>query len=112
MKALRIAILPALSLLLCAPLSAAESKPAVPENPIESRMAQADTVRITWAVSSTSSTKSFSFYGEAGKSYKVDWGDEKTDTYTGKGPKVSIVCEHYYSKTGDYNVLLFGLTEK
>ncbi len=60
---------------------------------------------------STSSSKSFDFCGEEGVTYKVDWGDGRTDTYTGKGAEVIVSCSRWYSTAGTYTVLLYGVIE-
>lgn len=108
MKALRIIfgfMLMGLLLGLSQPVSAllpAEEEKTVPKAP------HGDTVRMTWTVYSTELTKSFGFYGELGASYKVDWGDGKTDTYTMQSD-AGVECEHRYSSEGIYKVLLFGV---
>lgn len=80
----------------------AEEEKTVPKTP------QGDTVRMTWTVDSTKLTKSFAFYGELEAIYKVDWGDGKTDTYTMQWETWER-CNHTYSESGIYNVLLFGV---
>ncbi|MCM1041762.1 MAG: hypothetical protein NC396_04960 [Bacteroides sp.] len=110
MKGLRIGLLLMFSVLTGAWLSATGS--VVVENGQQSTLtpktAQVDTVRMTWVVESTS-YKSFCFYGEEGATYKVEWGDGKTDTYTGKGAETQRSCEHRYNTEGTYTVLLYGV---
>ncbi|MCM1532512.1 MAG: hypothetical protein NC114_09615 [Ruminococcus flavefaciens] len=85
------------------------------DQPLTAKTAQADTVRMTWNVGSPSLFKFFHFYGEEGATYKVDWGDGETDTYTGKGAEtlvsIQVYCKHNYNTTGTYTVLLYGVIE-
>lgn len=111
MKALRIlsgALLLGILLVLSLPVSGfvpmEEGKAGVSE------AMQGDTARMTLVVTSLA-PQSFKFNGERNATYRVDWGDGQTDTYTGKGPWSSdtISCEHKYSVAGTYTVLLYGV---
>ena len=116
MKILRTIILLALLLLSCTQLPATNVKQTTAANPIESKMAQADTVRMTCILDGHGDydAASFVFNGEEGKTYKVVWGDGETDTYTGKGLEVRVECHHVYSISFKrrYNILLFGVIEE
>ena len=114
MKRLRIGLLLLFLILTGAWLSATESLVLENEQPVlPPKTAQADTVRMTlMAISFNSSPySSFSFYGEEGATYEVDWGDGETETYTGKGEKTNVVCSHLYDNSGTYNVLLYGVSK-
>lgn len=74
---------------------------------VVSKTVQGDTVRISWY--SDYDANVFSFQGEQGATYVVDWGDEKTDTVIGEGADRYVVCKHDYSQSGIYNVLLYGI---
>ncbi|MCM1531110.1 MAG: hypothetical protein NC048_08390 [Bacteroides sp.] len=91
-------------------LSATESLVLDNEQPVLTpKAAQADTIRMTWKVENTSSSKEFSFRGEEGATYKVEWGDGETDTYQRAGYRVD--CYHKYSTPGTYTVLLYGISK-
>lgn len=109
MKGLRIGLLLMFLLLAGAWLSATENVMLENNQPLTSKTAQADTVRMTWEVESRWSDKSFNFNGEIGATYKVDWGDGETETYTGEGANSVLHCSHRYSTEGTYTVLLFGV---
>lgn len=110
MKRLRIGFLLLFLILPGAWLSAAESVVLENEQPVLTpKTAQADTVRMTLEVEGTSSTK-FNFTGEEGATYKVEWGDGKTETVTCSTP-YSTTCTHTYSNPGTYKVLLYGVSK-
>lgn len=113
MKKLRIMLSLMLLVSVGAWLSATESAVSENEQPVPtSKTAQADTVRMTWEViSSKYLSKSFSFTGEEGATYKVEWGDGKMETVTGKGVETKVECSHKYSTLGTYTVLLYGVSE-
>lgn len=79
--------------------------PGNQENAVAPKTPQGDTVRMIFS----KFYASFGFYGEEGATYKVEWGDGKTDTYTGQGPNTLVECEHFYSSEGICKVLLFGI---
>ncbi|MCM1531528.1 MAG: PKD domain-containing protein [Bacteroides sp.] len=108
MKNLKIWLLLMFFVLTGAQLSATENVMLENDQPLTAKTAQADTVRMTWDIYDY---KSFYFNGEEGATYKVDWGDGKTDTYTGKGVNSQVSCFHSYSKSGTYTVLLYGVTK-
>ncbi|MCM1042030.1 MAG: PKD domain-containing protein [Bacteroides sp.] len=112
MKNLRIGLLLVFLMLAGAWLSASENVRLENDQQLPPKTAQADTVRMTWVVESTSSSKSFYFYGEEGATYKVDWGDGETETYTGNGANSQVPCEHSYSTKGTYTVLLYGVASE
>ena len=124
MKRLRIVFLLMFSVLPGAWLSATESVVLENEQPVLTpKTAQADTVRMTWEVSSSSYYRSFSFYGEKGATYEVDWGDLRVninnpwsgiptiETYIGNGAQSRVVCRHRYAESGTYTVLLYGVSK-
>ncbi|MCM1040862.1 MAG: hypothetical protein NC396_00355 [Bacteroides sp.] len=90
-------------------LSATESLVLDNEQPVLTpKAAQADTIRMTWKVENTSSSKEFSFRGEEGATYKVEWGDGQSETVTGG---YSRWCSHTYGATGTYTVLFYGVSK-
>lgn len=112
MKKLRIMLSLMLLVSVGAWLSATESLVLENEQPVPTpKTAQADTVRMTWKAQDTSSAKSFSFKGEGGATYKVEWGDGKTETVRGKGVETEVKCSHTYSTSGTYTVLLYGVSK-
>lgn len=114
MKALRIifgfmlmGLLLGLSLPVSALLPAEEEKTMVPKTP------KGDTVRMRWKVDSEHLFKTFSFTGEIDATYVVDWGDGTTSEYNkpyvSEGVAFFIDCNHTYSKSGIYDLFLFGV---
>lgn len=111
MKGLRIGLLLMFLVLTGAWLSATENVRLENPHQLTPKTAQTDTVRMTWE-SSSSAFMYFYFYGEESATYKVDWGDGKTATYTGEGAGTNVKCGHSYSNTGEYKVLLFGVASE
>ena len=113
MKKVRIGLLLLFLILTGAWLSAAESVVLENEQPVLTpKTVQADTVRMTWEVYSFTSFSEFSFYGEDRATYKVDWGDGRTETVMGKGADTAVTCRHYYANKGTtYTVLFYGVSK-
>lgn len=112
MKKVRIGLLLVFLILTGAWLSATESAVLENEQPVPSKTAQADTIRMTLAVGLDVPYGGFEFYGEEGATYKVDWGDGETETYMGKGAKEKVSCGHIYvQKHATYTVLLYGVAK-
>lgn len=109
MKDLRIvsgALLLGILLVLSLPVSG--FVPGEEQKAVVAETSQGDTVRMTWTVTAGYS-KSFTFHGEEGATYRVEWGDGKTHTYKGKGSYTQVKCEYTYSLAGTYTVLLYGV---
>ena len=107
MKKVRIGLLLLFLILTGAWLSAAESVVLENEQPVLTpKAAQADTIRITWNVDYS---RKFSFQGEIGATYKVEWGDGETETITAE--PYPTTCTHTYSNPGSYTVLLYGVSK-
>lgn len=75
---------------------------------------QGDTLRMTWIVEYSVIQQRFYFWGEKDATYKVEWGDGKTSTATGKGygrydDEDRVECSHTYSESGEYTVKLYGV---
>ncbi len=111
MKKLRIMLSLMLLVSVGAWLSASESAVSENEQQVPTpKTAQADTVRMTWEAD-TYYARDFFFKGEEGATYKVEWGDGQSETVTGKGVETWVGCSHKYSTSGNYTVLLYGVSE-
>ena len=81
-----------------------ESQTIAPKSP------QGDTIRMRWLVSKKEYSREFTFYGEAGATYKVIWGDGESSTTTIGRTSYIGRFHHTYTVPQFYDVLLFGVT--
>ncbi|MCM1169796.1 MAG: formylglycine-generating enzyme family protein [Bacteroides sp.] len=66
-----------------------------------------DAVLMSWQVK-PGETKTFSFRGAVGATYRIAWGDGDTVTVMGRGEDSTLRMSHRYLKGNTYTVSLYG----